>query len=72
MMWMELESITLSKLRPSEKDVPHDFPHTWNLRNKTNYHKEEKERGKPRNSRKQLMVTRGGVGGGMVETGDED
>ena len=35
-MWMELESIMLNEIS--------DFTHMWNLRNKTDEHKEKKER----------------------------
>ena len=36
-VWMDLENITLSEIRPSEKDKYHyDFTHMWNLMNKLN------------------------------------
>ena len=35
-MWMELENILLSKI--SQRQMPYDFIHTWNLRNKTDEH----------------------------------
>ena len=58
-----------------ERQIPYDFTHMWNLRNKTNEQR-EKERGKPRNRlltiENKLMVTRGEVGGGMGEIGDGD
>ena len=33
-----------------ERQIPYDFIHMWNLRNKTNKAKGKRERGKPRNS----------------------
>ena len=38
MMWMELEYIMLSKIS-QRRQIPYDFTHKWNLRNKTNEHK---------------------------------
>ena len=45
-MWMELQSIVLiSEIKTvRERQIPYDFTHMWNLRNKTNKHG-EKERG---------------------------
>ena len=49
-----------------ESEIPHDFTHMWNLRNKT---KQMKKRGKPRNRlltiEKKLMVARREVVVGM-------
>ena len=36
--WMELESIMLSEIRQSEKDISYVFTHMWNLRNLTEDH----------------------------------
>ena len=49
MTWMELESIMLSEI--GQRQIPYDFIHMCNLRNKTNEQREKKERdkGKPRN-----------------------
>ena len=68
---IELESIMLSKIS-QRKQIPYDFIHMWNLRNKTNEHRwGKKERGKPRNRlltiENKLMVTGGEVGGGQVK-----
>ena len=56
-----------------EKQI-YDFSHMWNLRNKPN--KGKKERDTPRNRlltiEKQLMVTRGEVGEEMGKIGDGD
>lgn len=41
--WIEVEGITLSQLSQLEKDIPYDFTHMWDIRNKT--------RGKKRNQR---------------------
>ena len=35
--WMELEGIMLSEI--SQKQIPYDFTHMWNLRYKTDEHK---------------------------------
>ena len=48
--WMELEGIMLREI--NQRQIPYDFTHMWNLRNETNDHRGEKERGKPRNSLK--------------------
>ena len=37
-MWMELEGIMLSKIR--ERQISYDLTHMWNLRHKTDKHKE--------------------------------
>lgn len=49
-IWLELESIMLSKVTQSEKDKC-DFTHMWNIRTITNEHEGEKKRvgGKPKN-----------------------
>jgi len=40
--WMELESIMLSEINQvREGQMPYDFTHMWNLRNKTNEKKEK-------------------------------
>ena len=53
----------------SEKKIPNDFIHIWNLRNKTN---EQREKEKSRN--KLLIIENKLMGGGwgMGEIGDED
>ena len=38
MTWMEPESIMLSEICQSEKDI-YDFTHMWNLRNNTDGHR---------------------------------
>ena len=35
MTWMELEHIILSKMSVRERQIPYDFIHMWNSRNKT-------------------------------------
>ena len=37
--WMELESIMLSEMSTKERQIPY-FTHMWNLRNKTDEHRE--------------------------------
>ena len=60
-----------------ERQIPYDYTRMWNLRNKTNEQRGEKERqwGKPRNrlltTENKLMVTREVVGG-TGEIGDGD
>ena len=48
-----------------ERQIPYDFTHTWNLRNKTNMIGEKGVRGKPKNrfltTDIKQMVTRGEV-----------
>ena len=46
--WIELEGITLSEIRQSEKDKYHIISLMCNLRNKENEHKGGKKIGKPR------------------------
>ena len=41
-MWMELEGIMLSEISQSEKDKHHMISLMWNLRNKTDKHRERK------------------------------
>ena len=58
-----------------KRQIPHDFTHIWNLRNK--WAKEKKEdRDKPRNRlltiENKLMVTRGKVSRGRGETVEGD
>ena len=52
-----------------KRQIPYDFTHMWNLRNKTKEQKKKRERGKPRNRlltiENTLMVTRREVGEGM-------
>ena len=54
-----------------ERQIPYDFTHLWNLRNKTNKQRKKRESDKPRNRflnmENKLMVTRGEVGGGWVK-----
>ena len=48
MTWMELESIMLTEVR--ERQIPCDFTHMCNSRNKTGEHmgiKKRRQRGKP-------------------------
>ena len=44
MTWMELESIMLSKISQSEKELLYDFTHMWKLGNKTEDHREREGR----------------------------
>ena len=46
-IWMDLEGIILTN--NSVRQIPYNFTHMWNLRNKTNEQREKRERGKPRN-----------------------
>ena len=41
-MRMELECIALSEISQSEIQIPYDFTHRWNLRNKTEENKGRK------------------------------
>ena len=42
---MELESITLSEINQArERQMPNDFTHLWNLRNKTVKKKRDREK----------------------------
>lgn len=52
--------------------MPHDFIHTWNLRNKTKEKEREKSRNKLLPKKNKLMVTRGEEGGQMGEVADGD
>ena len=73
--WMELKSIMISKnnKRVRERQIPHDFTHMWNLRNKTNEPrgKIKREGGKPRiktfNCREQIDGYQQGAGWGQVK-----
>ena len=63
---MELESIILSDIKSvGERQMPYDFPHVWNLRNKRNEHggKREENQETDLTIENKLMVTRGEVGG---------
>ena len=42
--WMGLEGIMLSEISQSEKDKNHDFTHMRTLRDKTDEHKEGKQK----------------------------
>ena len=44
MTWIELESIIFSQISQSDRQIPYDFTHMWNLRNKINEQKEKKNR----------------------------
>ena len=55
---MNLESIMLSEII----QIPYDFTHRWNLRNKTN---EQRKKDKKLNTENKLVVGREKVGGGM-------
>ena len=35
-LWMDLGNIMLSEISQSEKEIPYDFTHMWNLMNKLN------------------------------------
>ena len=60
-----------------ERKIPYDFTHTWNLRNKTDEHREGKEKQNAMKTEREanhkrlltlgnkLRVTRGEGGGGM-------
>ena len=43
-VWMELECIMVSEISHSEKEIPYDHTHTWNLRNKINEGRKNKIR----------------------------
>ena len=45
MTWMQLEVTMLNEMSSREKQIPYDFTHMWNLRNKTNKQR-KKERGR--------------------------
>ena len=59
-----------------ERQMPYDFTHIWNVRNKTDEQSWEKKRGKPGNRlltiENKLMVTGGEVSGGIGEIDDRD
>ena len=67
-MWMELESIKLSKIKSvKERQIPYDFTHMWNLRNKIDEHKGKKKRltrKQTLNYRKQIVSCWRGAGWG--------
>ena len=68
--WMELECITLSEMSVRERQIPYDFTHMWNSRNKANKQRRKNRQGdKPRllTIENKLVVTRGEV---SVEKGD--
>ena len=45
MMWMELESIMLNKIKSDRgRQIPYDFTHMQNLRNKTEDHRGREEK----------------------------
>ena len=51
MTWIELESIMLNEISwVRKRQMPYDFTHMWNCRNKTN-----KQRERERETRKQIL-----------------
>ena len=59
-----------------ERQIPYDFTHLWNLRNKTNKQRRKKEKDTNQETllttENKVMVTRGEMGRGMDEIGDGD
>ena len=55
-----------------ERQIPYDFMHMWNLRNKWAKEKKERQIKKQTIIENKLKVTRGEVGRVMGETGDGD
>ena len=56
-----------------ERQIPYDFIHMWNLRNKTNEQRKKRQTKKQTfNTENKLIFTRGKVGEGMGEIDDED
>ena len=62
--WMDLENIIPSEI-VRERQIPHDFTHMWNLRNKT----KKRQKNRPLTIQNKLMVVRGEVER-MDEIGD--
>ena len=58
MNWTKLEHIMLSKISQSEKEIPYDFTHMWNLRNKADEHmgRGGGERGERGTNHKRLLT----------------
>ena len=54
------------------RQMPYDFTHMWNLRNKMNKGKWDKPENRLLNIENKLLVIRGEVGEGMSEIGEED
>ena len=59
MGWMELESIMLSEI--SQRQIPYDFTHMWNLRNDKKTSKGDKKR--ERQTKKQTLNYRAQIDG---------
>ena len=56
-----------------ERQIPYNFTHVWNLRNKTNeQRKKETNKKTLLTTENKLVVARGKVGGGMDEIGKGD
>ena len=64
--WMDLEGMILCEMSIRKRQIPYDFTHMWNLRNKTNEDKNTQIR------RTQLVVASGKVGRGMSKIGKGD
>lgn len=57
--WLELESIMLSEMSQSEKDLSYDLTHMWDLKNKSAKGKKGKSRNRPLAIENKLMVQEG-------------
>ena len=68
---MELENIMLSE-RSQSGNVPYDFIHMWNLRNKIKKKKRQTKKNGLLTTKNNQMVTRREMGGGMGEIGKAD
>ena len=53
--WIELESVMLSEISQTERQILYDFTYMWNLKKKTN------ENTKLRDTKNKLVVVRGKV-----------
>ena len=72
-MWMEPESIILSEAsQPKKRQIPCDFTHPWNLRNKAKGKKRDEEANQETvlNAREHTDGSRRAGGWGTDETGD--
>ena len=68
--------INLNETKPvRERQIPYDFTHMWDLRNKTNKYRKKRQTNKKArllNAENKLVVARGEVGERMGEIDKED
>ena len=74
--WLDPEDIMLSEISQSERQIPYDFTHVWNLRKKPKKKTDKTRQNKTKNSllitENKLMVTRRGMCRGMGKIGEGD